>query len=965
MFFGGRTALTDHYDLIVLGNKTAAVLTAVRAAKQGLCVALACIEELLCSEFSESLICTGTLAEDGGALLKELEVKAIPTANGGLHMPQGLAAKAGLQLFQKYGVHFYPLTAPVAIAKNKEQVGGVVMASKFGAFLMKGRVVLDSTGFFNTHQSEELRSFTYCVQLGKVLLNKIQLPLKLSMPAIPDIYNIQIFSDSRSADTCVLHFDFQGRRGTKLSAEALSKTAQLLGALRKENEIFEDATLQKVSLKPLEQTVAAVSDNHGLLCADLSFAVPDFLTKPLFKALTAYSYLPPNEVVFNGEVLPLSALLQTQQLDPYLGVDLPLLHLPTAALKSVQCDLFIAGMGTGGFAALQGAKKQNCSLFFAESKPMPGGTRTLGQVSALWHGYPSPFVSGHIEAVKNFMQQKFGGMDYNAYTGEMLYELFEINESKAGAAFSSIVFGTEIFHNRITAVLLATPHGVMKIAAKQFIDATGDADLASLSGCALQKAGDPVDGVFQGCSTWGESPAGTAWNDSPYKGDADCISTAWYSEFLRATYVNQLHNSDLGFSPLLTVRESRRLKGRYTLNMADILTEQTFEDTVAVGSCLYDCHGFGSSPAYFTSLFDPLLPLKENEDLKIRIPLRALQPQKRNGLLVIAKAISATRDAACLIRMNADIMNVGFSAGLLAATAAVLGCDPEQKPLKLVQKQLQEEKVLPNWAMTVSPKTTAQRLEALQKGDLKTALPLSLEHSAQKPLRELFQQQEKPAAYPAALLLAAMDDITVFEPLNCSFKKLTDNASAVSKNRRQLMTLCTLLARLAGQNTACRAAFLASLSLLLTNLKAGGDRIDPKQDIYYNSKVANRTVPNFKLLLTAARAAAMVADPLLIVPLEQLMQQPGIALTNGAEIHTVQLYLQLLSAASRCGHQPAAKALCAFLEDPHVFFRDTAQQTLTDLYPEVSAKTAAAWRHITENTPPVIAPLQTNQPFWD
>ena len=77
------------------------------------------------------------------------------------------------------------------------------------------------------------------------------------------------------------------------------------------------------------------------------------------------------------------------------------------------------------------------------------------------------------------------------------------------------------------------------------------------------------------------------------------------------------------------------------------------------------------------------------------IPYRAMLPKGMEGVLVIGLGISAHRDAVPLIRMQPDIQNGGYAAGLAAARAAAGKQGLRAVEVRALQKQLLEIGNLP------------------------------------------------------------------------------------------------------------------------------------------------------------------------------------------------------------------------------------------------------------------------------
>ena len=141
-----------------------------------------------------------------------------------------------------------------------------------------------------------------------------------------------------------------------------------------------------------------------------------------------------------------------------------------------------------------------------------------------------------------------------------------------------------------------------------------------------------------------------------------------------------------GWSPLLYVREGRRLIGRVTLTEHEVLGERPVAEPVALASYPMDSHDH-------RYLVDAKGRLAVEGDLSIRhppvgIPLGALIPAEGGSGLVAAGAVSTTHVAWCAVRTEPVLAMIGQAAGVLVATAARLGVAPSEVPYPPVRDAL-------------------------------------------------------------------------------------------------------------------------------------------------------------------------------------------------------------------------------------------------------------------------------------
>ena len=76
-------------------------------------------------------------------------------------------------------------------------------------------------------------------------------------------------------------------------------------------------------------------------------------------------------------------------------------------------------------------------------------------------------------------------------------------------------------------------------------------------------------------------------------------------------------------------------------------------------------------------------------------PYRCMLPRGLEGILVIGLGISMQRDASAMVRMQKDMHNQGYAAGLAATMAVESGCPPNEIDVRALQQQLVEIGNLP------------------------------------------------------------------------------------------------------------------------------------------------------------------------------------------------------------------------------------------------------------------------------
>ncbi|SNX54590.1 FAD-dependent oxidoreductase [Thermoanaerobacterium sp. RBIITD] len=113
----------------------------------------------------------------------------------------------------------------------------------------------------------------------------------------------------------------------------------------------------------------------------------------------------------------------------------------------------------------------------------------------------------------------------------------------------------------------------------------------------------------------------------------------------------------LSVAPMIGIRESRRIRGKYVLSINDYNNRSKFDDAIAKTAYPVDIHGMRAEYE--------VIPLKNNEYFEI--PFRCLVPLNIDGLLVAGRCISSTFIAQSSIRIQPTCRATGEAAGIAAA----------------------------------------------------------------------------------------------------------------------------------------------------------------------------------------------------------------------------------------------------------------------------------------------------------
>lgn len=325
------------------------------------------------------------------------------------------------------------------------------------------------------------------------------------------------------------------------------------------------------------------------------------------------------------------------------------------AETELSADIMVAGGGTAGAWAAISAARAGARVCLAELFPYLGGTRTIGGINTLYGGNRNALFESMWEKI----QQE------NQSVGSPLGEVFLYHRlmREAGITLCApcTIWASERADARIEYVRYIGEQGGALIRAEQFIDATGDADLAVFAGIDTS-IGSAEHGYVQNYSQ-ATRISGTEYDISV--ADQGVMRPDIPAEWSRALTENTLNAADYDIRDMLTVRESRRIKGKRTLTITDVARGRRPSD------CIYSAYSDYDPHARCFSEVGLLGVLPEHARARwAHIPLGALIPEGVDNLLVAGKAISADQDAFNFVRMSADIMCMGHICGYLAAECA-------------------------------------------------------------------------------------------------------------------------------------------------------------------------------------------------------------------------------------------------------------------------------------------------------
>lgn len=414
-------------------------------------------------------------------------------------------------------------------------------------------------------------------------------------------------------------------------------------------------------------------------------------------------------------------------------------------------DIIIAGGGPAGCAAAISAARAGRRVLLIERYGFLGGMGTVGLVSPFMSHYAAKtqpadvhtkieelkvLNRGIYEEILNKLEQEnalLRFVDNTPFDGEKLKRILQdmVLESGASLLLHSFVYHSEMENGKIKAVYVMNKSGSRKLEADIFIDATGDGDLAAMSGAVVEVGENetgkcqPATLMFKMAGVDFYTERGSVEYPLPEEAGIPCgrvlfFMTVHPGEVLvnmtrvidfDGTDAENLTNAEIearkqiqtvaeymvkhvkGFENAyvsqtgsqIGIRESRRIMGEYVLNQEDVLGCRKFEDGICRTAYPIDIH----NPVGQGTVIKRV-PVEEWYE----IPYRCLVPLKISNLLVAGRCISCTHEAHSSLRIMPNCYCFGEAAGIAADIAVKEHLMPREVDGKRVAEVLRQQGAL-------------------------------------------------------------------------------------------------------------------------------------------------------------------------------------------------------------------------------------------------------------------------------
>ena len=326
-------------------------------------------------------------------------------------------------------------------------------------------------------------------------------------------------------------------------------------------------------------------------------------------------------------------------------------------------------------------------------------------------------------------------LSVGAFDDERLKCIYDrlLTQSGVKLLFHSMLIGAKREGNSVKEIEIVSKGGIEKIEGRYFIDATGDGDLANFASCDYQ-VGRPRDGLTQAMTVsfrmgnvdktemirlgnltkarllvepyFQEARANKSLN-YPYREFVQFFDYpqpgVLHFNMTRINRVSGLSNEDLTHAEIegrrqavvisdwlrntvpcfknaflmkiaaqVGVRETRHIKGLYTVSREDIVMGKKFSDAIVRSAYFIDIHsptGSGDEHAKQGTRGVPKKSFCPPRGDYYEVPYRSIVPAGIDNLLVACRALSATHEGEAAIRVMATMTGIGQAGGLAVKQA--------------------------------------------------------------------------------------------------------------------------------------------------------------------------------------------------------------------------------------------------------------------------------------------------------
>jgi hypothetical protein len=418
-----------------------------------------------------------------------------------------------------------------------------------------------------------------------------------------------------------------------------------------------------------------------------------------------------------------------------------------------QCDVLVAGGGPAGIAAAITAARQGAQTCLIETHGCLGGVWTAEALCWILDHANKPGLLrellDRLEQREARQPSRWGGVAYDVEAMKLLLEEMCLEAGVKIRLHTRIVAAARDSENRLAVAITESKSGREAWAAKTFVDATGDGDLAARAGCGFD-LGHPETGKTQPMSLmmlltgldYAEVQPYVHDQTTPWRADAKLLLEALASVGVEPSYAApilirlretdeqaplyaMMANHEYGVSALdaqqisdATVRARaevnsivaglRRFGGPFR-NLRLVATAGQIG--VREGRRIHGRYTLTANDVVSGARFDDAIcrvtfgvdihsldkekegKTYSNQGMKAQpydIPLRSLIASDVDGLLLAGRCISGDFFAHASYRVTGNAVAMGEAAGVCAALAARSACLPHEVPFASVAAHLEQ-----------------------------------------------------------------------------------------------------------------------------------------------------------------------------------------------------------------------------------------------------------------------------------
>ncbi len=973
-------------DVIVAGASLGGMALALKAARSGLNVIL--VEPRTYPGYELSALYRPWLDEKVLAapppLLKPWLHKASRRTSGGELALHPDAMKRGLEdVLLKAGIRIIYAAQPVGTIFEGKRLAGIVVADKAGRQALLGRAIVDATEWGLVGRLA-----------GEAFVMRRQLPRRVRVARTLEFTAVNMEAGGIPPGW-KMHEGYlgNGHRLLELEMDLELRTPNIQGLMELEiearNRTFAFVERARKAVPALRKSYYAHASyelkmaSPWMLANPLKRRHPNLTilgsSSPIRDEAAALFLLEPLESIKSGE----SAARETcraarKSLRPEAGRCLAVCGAPGRGKKGprvkeppaprgkefvvsaaetvpilANTDCLVAGGGTSGAVAAPVAASGGATTLLIEMHSGLGGTGTLGGVNTYWYGKKNGFtaevdrrylkVARRVGATREETDHLARLPDSGLWHVESkMQALLDWSvQSGVDVLFRSCAVGALVEGNRVRGALVATPDGLAAVRSKLAIEATGDGDLALFAGATVDY------GALRDRMPMYSSLGPVRTPGHPTNSFATWVDVGDLADYTRFILAGRRRFLGHDHGPYVAPRESRHVKGSYTVTLRDQLTFKTHPDVICLAHDGRDIKGLTCADWGVWGL--------SCGKITVEIPYRAVVPEKLDGILIAGKAYSATHEGLALARMQSDMQNLGGAMAVAALLALRSGVQPRRLNVATLQRELVKRRHLPKSVLRrarrpeLGLKEIVRLVDSL-KGDELDYEPESWRNPQPKPEKVALLCATGPRVLPHLLRAHArakdarrllLARLLAWYGSRAGFATLAERVRADlagnklppkiagRKSRHMppdgagMAKTCRLIYTL-GLTRDPRAIDLLSRAVELLRPKAGDYRDDNNSYFYYVQMIC--------------LAAELIGHPRAIPILKRLHAKPGLhgLKTRDFQPDIMQERMGYLETAigcalARCGSLAGMRILAGYLDDARACLAAHARRELVAL----------------------------------